>query len=237
MKTSGAGGRYSKISASLFGCSTARNKGTCANRLNIRRDVLEATILNGLKQHLMAPELVKEFAEAFIREANRLRGEERHTLAKLQSELTRCESRLKRIVAAIADGAPLRTLRGELEELESRREHLERDIQTAPEQRPLFHPNLAEMYRKKLAELESLLSGETAVPEAIDQIRSLVEEIVVTPKSGELRIDLKCDLAAILSIANNKKPAEENLDGLLAQVKLVAGTRTQRESPIAYAQI
>ena len=40
------GGGFSKISANLFGCSTARNKGTCTNRINIRRDVLEATILD-----------------------------------------------------------------------------------------------------------------------------------------------------------------------------------------------
>ncbi len=69
------GGSYTKISANLFGCATARNKGTCDNRLNIRRDRLEDLILDGLKSHLMAPELFKEFADAFITELNRLRGE------------------------------------------------------------------------------------------------------------------------------------------------------------------
>lgn len=76
LKCGACGGGYSKISAHLFGCSTARNKGTCDNRLNIRRDVLEATIFNGLKQHLMEPTLFKEFADEFIRETNRLRGDE-----------------------------------------------------------------------------------------------------------------------------------------------------------------
>jgi hypothetical protein len=36
------------ISRTLLGCAAARNKGTCTNRLNIRRDTLEATILHGL---------------------------------------------------------------------------------------------------------------------------------------------------------------------------------------------
>lgn len=36
------GGCYSMISADLVGCSTARNKGTCDNRRNIRRDQFEA---------------------------------------------------------------------------------------------------------------------------------------------------------------------------------------------------
>ncbi|WP_371425115.1 recombinase family protein, partial [Tardiphaga sp.] len=35
------GGGYAMISADMLGCSTSRNKGTCANRVNIRRDVLE----------------------------------------------------------------------------------------------------------------------------------------------------------------------------------------------------
>jgi len=32
------GDAYSKISATLFGCAAARNKGTCDNLLNIRGD-------------------------------------------------------------------------------------------------------------------------------------------------------------------------------------------------------
>ncbi|MGV4878757.1 recombinase family protein, partial [Acetobacter indonesiensis] len=35
------GGGFSMISKSHLGCSTARNKGTCDNRLTLRRDVLE----------------------------------------------------------------------------------------------------------------------------------------------------------------------------------------------------
>ena len=56
--------------------STARNKGTCSNRLNIRRDVLEAIVLEGLKSRLMDPELFKVFAQEFVAEVNRLRGNE-----------------------------------------------------------------------------------------------------------------------------------------------------------------
>ncbi|WP_430635605.1 recombinase zinc beta ribbon domain-containing protein [Sphingomonas hankookensis] len=41
------------ISVDLVGCSTARNKGTCDNRKNIRRDQLEARVLNALRHHLM----------------------------------------------------------------------------------------------------------------------------------------------------------------------------------------
>jgi site-specific DNA recombinase len=67
------GGGYSMISKDLLGCAAARNKGTCDNRLNIRRDSLEASVLSGLRTHLMEPALFKEFCEEFTREVNRLR--------------------------------------------------------------------------------------------------------------------------------------------------------------------
>ena len=64
------GGGYSMVSADLVGCSTARNKGTCGNRLNIRRDQLEARVLTALKEHLMNPELFAVFCEEFTRRMN-----------------------------------------------------------------------------------------------------------------------------------------------------------------------
>ena len=93
----------------------------------------------------------------------------------------------------------------------------------APEPKPLLHPNLAELYRTKVAGLVTFLTDDEADPEAVNLIRSLVEEITLTPENGELRVDLKGDLAAILNMATNKKPADE-VHGL-EQVKLVAGAR------------
>ena len=232
MKCGTCGGGYSKVSANLFGCSTARNTGTCNNRQNIRRDVLEATILNGLKEHLMDPVLFKEFADEFIREINRLRGDEKRLLTQRQGDLARCESRIKKIVNAIAEGMPARPLKVELEELEAKRERFEREITTAPEPKALLHPNLAEFYRKKVADLDTILANDEADPEAFRLIRSLVDEIILTPDDGAaLRVDLKGDLAAILNMATSKKPADE-VHGL-EQVKVVAGARylLYRNSP------
>ena len=72
------GGRYTKISANLFGCATARNKGVavCENLRNVRRDRLEATVLDALRHHLMDPDLFREFCAEYMREINRLRGDE-----------------------------------------------------------------------------------------------------------------------------------------------------------------
>jgi site-specific DNA recombinase len=51
--------------AHAYGCSNARNRGTCNNRLTIRGDVIEASVPSGLSTHLMEPEFVKEFVAEF----------------------------------------------------------------------------------------------------------------------------------------------------------------------------
>ncbi len=82
------------ISKHLLGCATARNKGTCNNRLNIRRDALEASVLSGLRTHLMEPELFKEFCQEFTREVNRLRIERGADIEAQRRELERTEREL-----------------------------------------------------------------------------------------------------------------------------------------------
>src|SRR5690625_3850319 len=69
------GGGFSIINATSLGCSTARNKGVCDNRLTIRRYALEFLVLYALRTQLMAPDAVKVFAETYVAEINRLRSE------------------------------------------------------------------------------------------------------------------------------------------------------------------
>lgn len=223
VKCGACGGGYSMISNILLGCSTARNKGTCDNRLNIRRDALETMILHGLQHHLMDPVLFKEFATAFYEEVNRLRSQRSATQDAKRQELARIEQRIRRIVDAIADGAPARALRDELLALEDRQESLQAALKDAPEPAPLIHPNLAEIYHRKVAALYDALADEETRAEAFETIRSLISAIVLTPVDGTLKTDLQGDIAHILTLASaNKKPAALG-DGLIEQVKVVAG--------------
>ncbi|WP_029084952.1 hypothetical protein [Bradyrhizobium sp. th.b2] len=77
------------------------NKGTCNNRLNIRHDALAASVLNGLRTHLIKPELFKLFCEEFTQEVNRMRIERRTDQDAWQSELERVEKQIRGIITAI----------------------------------------------------------------------------------------------------------------------------------------
>jgi site-specific DNA recombinase len=104
------GGSYTMISKDLLGCATARAKGTCANRLNIRRDAFEASVLSGLRSHLMEPELLKEFCEEFTREVNRLRMDRGASLTAMREEAPRIDHDLEKLLTAIKAGGPIQAI-------------------------------------------------------------------------------------------------------------------------------
>jgi DNA invertase Pin-like site-specific DNA recombinase len=104
LRCGACGGGFSKVSLHHYGCSNARNRGTCDNLLTIRRDVLEASVLSGLRTHLMTPELAKEFAAEYHRELNRLNAAREGEYEQRTAELDRVERQIRAVIEAIKDG-------------------------------------------------------------------------------------------------------------------------------------
>jgi site-specific DNA recombinase len=136
MRCSVCGGGYTKISANLFGCAAARNKGTCDNRLNIRTDALEDIVCAGLKQRLMDPEIFKEFAAAFIAERNTIIAQQNAHFEAAKLELGRVKSEQKALVKALKDGFPARTVNDEAIALEAKEDELNALLASQPASRP-----------------------------------------------------------------------------------------------------
>jgi hypothetical protein len=59
-----------------------------------------------MKEHLMAPELFKEFCTEFHKELNHLRRDENAHRGARQAELATVEAAHRQVVAALADGMP-----------------------------------------------------------------------------------------------------------------------------------
>ena len=71
----------------------------------------------------------------------------------------------------------------------------------APDVSLLVRPNVPALYRRKVAELEELLEGGQERDEARDLIRSMIDRIVLKPRtSGGLEAILYAELGAILAI-------------------------------------
>ncbi|WP_317214577.1 recombinase family protein [Gluconobacter sp. GP1] len=222
------GGGFSMISKNHLGCSTARNKGTCENRLTIRRDVLEKSVLHGLRTQMMEPALFKEFCDEFTREINRLRMEKGADLAALKSDLPKIKRELDKAVQAILDGFASPALKTRMEQLEARKAEIEGRLANAPSPPPLLHPNMAELYRQKIATLHESLQNEVSRTQTVEAIRSLITRIKLIPENGKLGIFLEGDLAAMLRFSTNRKNATRHpdasvLEKFLVQDTLVAG--------------
>ena len=223
------GSGFSMISKDLLGCSAARNKGTCKNRLTIRRDALEASVLDGLRSHLMEPELFAAFCEEFTREVNQLRIERDAEIIERRKELERIDRELEKAIQAILDGVPGTMLKDKIGALEDRKIELSAFVEQPAQPVPLLHPNLAVVYRERIAKLCESLNNDEGMPQAAEVLRTLIDQILLVPDDGKLAIALRGDLAAILAFASNKKKpgllSEAGLSGdLLSPVSLVAGT-------------
>jgi site-specific DNA recombinase len=222
LKCSACGGGFSKVSLHHYGCSNARNRGTCNNLLTIRRDVLEASVLSGLKTHLMTPELVKEFAAEYHRELNRLNAAREGDYERRKEELDRVERQIRAVIDAIKDGLRTPGMKEELYALEARKRGLAAEVKQAPAPRPRLHPKLADLYRQRVDRLHEELNRTELRSEAAQALRELIDEVRLIPEAGKLDIELLGDLAGILALsAESKKPVTDDRDGL--QVTLVAG--------------
>jgi site-specific DNA recombinase len=206
-----------------LGCFGARDQGRCDNHLTIRRDEVEARVLTALQDKLLRQDLFEEFCDEFTREMNRLRMEHRASLSSAKREVERIGTRIKKLLNLMLDDElAVDEGKTEIKALDARRKELQAQIETADEPPPLLHPEMAELYRQKVTTLAQALERSETRTEATEALRGLIDAIVLTPNQGELRIELKGNLAAMLGAATNAKRSPETGD-LSLQVVMVAG--------------
>ena len=121
------------------------------------------------------------------------------------------------------DGDP-GIVRDELRSLEARKRDLERALGASNKDSSVeVHPNIGELYAKKVGELPALLTDDATRPQAMDIIRSLIDRIEVAEgaERGKPDVILIGALAAILAFTQNDNAALISENG--GRVFLVAG--------------
>jgi len=225
------GSRYIMISDSRYGCAAARKWGTCSNRKTIKRTDVEERVLVGLKERLMAPELVSEFIAEFQRESQKERLASLSSRAETERRLAKVFKQIDDVVTAITDGMYHPSMKAKMDVLEAERESLVAtlDALTVPDPAAI-HPGLADVYAKKVAKLAEALNHEDTRAEAIDILRGLIERIILRPDldapNGHA-VELHGELGAILSLCNNGLTTDTKARTIGAgfrQVTMVAGT-------------
>ena len=157
---------------------------------------------------------------------NRLRMEGRAGIAAAEAEIAKIDRELDTLLNLILKGGAADAINAKMVLLEQRKKELALFLAEAEEPPPLLHPSMALQYRKRVQQLYEALQDEEEEKrvEAADILRSLVDQIVLTPVDDKMAIDVQGDLAGILTIAaQTKNPAGERGG---SQVKMVAGARS-----------
>ena len=230
VKCGRCGGSMTIVNRFRYYCSTKRERGTCASTVGIKAIDLENRILSGLKDILLGNEdLIEAFVAEFKAEIIRLRKQRGSHERQAQKELNKVNRAIKRCLSFITegDGDP-GLVRDELRSLEGRKKDLELSLAADHrEQEVELHPNIAELYGRKVAELQSLLTDETSRPQAMELIRAMIDRIEVHKgeERGKPEVILIGALSEILAFTQGNTTAAPNSNN--GRVLMVAGARNQ----------
>ena len=220
------GGPYAMRGQDRYGCSNHMMNGSCSNGRGIRRTMLEERVLAGLRDRLMTPEKAADAVRAWADEINRLNRERNAAGEAGRKELAEIEKKMATMISVIEDGGYVKGMIDRLREIEARQEELKERLATVPPEIPDIHPNIAGVYKRKVARLADALCNPEERDAAATAIRGLIERILLTPgeKRGELEITLRGDLGRILEWTGNR-PETTKTDTPLSgmSVSVVAG--------------
>ena len=222
------GGGFAAVGKDYVACANARKLGTCTQRQSFRRAELEEEVLELMRSRLMQPDAVEEFIRAFTAEMNAHRGDRSAERRQQEAERATLKRKLDGLYDAIAEGLRTPGLKDRLEDLESRLAALD-DALAAPPTSPVrLHPNLSELYRRKVTELAATLNDPAIRTPALETVRGLIERVTVhMDDSDAVTLELDGALTAMLELA---QPGALR-DGEACSAKVVAGARNQRNLP------
>ncbi len=201
-----------------FGCSARINRDGCDNARSVGSAEIETRVLAALRRHLLEPDVLAIAIETYRVERQRLSREAAKVRASLERELAEIDRKAKWLVGEIENGRGSQKVSDRLYELETREQVLKSQLALAkgPDVVEL-HPQAAESYAAKVAEIHAALSrGDAAGHEAIALVRELVTRVRVIPtcRREAVGLEIAGDLAKLLNV-NEKGP--------IGMAKLVAG--------------
>ncbi len=212
------GGPLSTQGRDYVACSRAKRQGTCSNQRGVKRGRIEDVVLAGLKDRLMAPELVEEFVKAYHAEINLKAANEGRVRSRIEKELKKVTKQLDALIDAMAEGYRSDSLQSKLDGLESRKRDLEQQLDAPPPSPVRFHPKLAKVYREKVEALAESLNDPSIRDEAFEIIRGLIQQIVIRPREKRaFEIELVGEITKMLALPGGNTALDES------SVKVVAG--------------
>ncbi len=185
-----------------YGCSTRREKGTCDNTMTIGVLDIEDRLFEALRQYLGHPKGLALYVREFHRHLKEQKAEINKEKSMLERKLAKTNQSIQSIFKAIEDGFYQSSMKDRLAELEEEKIRLEMEIKGFDDESEVinFLPNIGEQYEKQLADLRSTIEGSEDRHQAVELLRSMIEEIRLIPNAekGALDLAIKGNLAVVL---------------------------------------
>ncbi|HIC82009.1 MAG TPA: recombinase family protein, partial [Kiloniellaceae bacterium] len=212
------GGPMAIAGPARYGCTNFRESGTCSNNRSISARKVERRVLDGLREKLLAPEAIAAAVKAYHAELRRRSQVEAECRQAGRRELARIEKEIAGMIAAIKGGLYAPEMNAQMETLRARKAELEAAA-AEPSAVIDFHPQVAELYKARIAELqEALERDEETRLKAIAAIRDLIDRIVVVfgDGRGEFEVEIEGRLARILALAHGESQDQKSMGLLVA---------------------
>ncbi|WP_426291590.1 recombinase family protein [Sphingomonas sp. TWP1-3-1] len=227
IRCSCCGANYTISGKDYYRCAGQKERGTCGNRVSVRKGPLETATLAILQEHLLTDEHVRLFIEEFERELQRLTRQDtgRHDAAqqRLRQVTTELENLYQNLLAGLATPA----LRAMIAEREAEKVLLETSAGAVADSKPtailLPHPVLVEQFRSKVASLRQSLDDASIRTEAAAVLSTLIESVTIFPdEPGGPEAEVVAKVSDLLTWATNDNAARKGGD--CSSMAVVAGT-------------
>jgi len=210
LKCAGCGGGMSVVSKDKSGrerivCTAHRERRACPAPKTFYLDRIEAAVVDTLRQHLRAPELLAEYVKTYnetrlelAREARRSRSTLERRIAALDGE---CHRMTELLVTRVGDES---RLGARLNAKEAELKALKRELALEPEPIDVvaLHPEALAAYERSLHNLQRELNDSgTLNAKLAGCIRELVQTITVAPdadRRGGILLSIQGKLRALI---------------------------------------
>lgn len=178
------GGPIVVVDATAYGCSTAKERRTCSNRLRLPRGHAERAVLKGVQEQLLTEEAFEAFRRAYAAAAAQLRPDE--TL--LRRRLADAERVHQNVMTAIREGIITPSTKAELQRAEAEIAAAQVDLAAARRATPT---RLVPQLRARWDEIVQALANRARnLPAAQEALRTLIGGGALITENGATSLEI-----------------------------------------------
>jgi site-specific DNA recombinase len=195
---------YTVYSVSSYGCSTNINRGpsACANKLRVSRKVLEARLLEAIRDDLLSNEALDLFMQETSTMLKQAQADKPPDPQGTERKLARAERDVENLLAAIKAGVITPSTKAELERAEAECAHLTASLNKTEDMAKKLAtvlPEAAERYRSLVGQLGASLSRDVA--SARQALQTLLGTVTLRPRpEGYLEAELQHSYEGLVAL-------------------------------------